>query len=542
MAQVDLTRYARLFIKWLWLFVLAAALSGGVSYMQLRKVPKVYVSSTTLMVGNALQDTNPSGMDFSTAQNLAEVYAQTATSQPILEATVQALKLPMSWQALQSQVLAVHSVGSQTLEIRAVDVNPQRAQLIASEVAAQVIAASPTEAQHAELETRQKFILQQMDDLQTKIEQARADLDQKQKQLGHETSARAVLDLQDEIKATELNINNWQATYATLLQSYGQGSSPNAITVVSPALVPTQPQGPRTLWTVGLASAAGLLLAVVGVLVIEFLDDTIRGKDELEGLLNVPVVGLIGQIAGGNRSEGPSQVLLTEPESAAAEGYRSLATSVQLESASGHYPTLLVTSAAPSDGKSSVATNLAAAMAQNGRRTILVDLDLREPALTKLFGAVDAPGVTTLVGEVDAPPDQYLVNTAISRLKLLPSGPIQKSPEGRGIIPAVALNQFGEYILPRLREQADVVVVDCPPLLAGSDAVVLSSWLDATILVARSGRTRRGALRAARELLEHSHARLVGTVLNAIPEDAIGYHGYPYYPKRKPRGIARLIS
>lgn len=534
MPTVDLNRYLRLLWAWTWLFILAAGVSGGVSYMSVRKLPRTYVSSTTLMVGDLLQNANPNSSDFSTAQYLASAYAQMTTTEPILEATAKALNLPEGWTALQQQVVVVHFPGAQTFEVRVVDVDPQRAQRIAAEVAKQIVAASPTEERRKQLETRQRFVLQQLDDLQAKIQKSKAELDKKQAELAKETSARAVLDREDEIKALQLNIDNWQGTYAKLLESYGQGSSPNDLTIVSPAQVPVFPQGPKTTWNVALAALAGFLLAFVAVLGIEALDDTIRNKDDLEVLGAKPLLGVLAAQKLSERGA-PSLLIVDNPESVVAEGYRALATSVRFVSPAGAPSAILITSAAPSEGKSTLAANLAIALAQIGKKVLLVDLDLRKPALTELFNVVDKPGVTSLAVQPTLVATECFVDTPVAGLKLLPRGPSVTSHDVSTVSSAFIVSRFLERLATELRSQAEVIIIDSSPVLAGSDASSIASQLDSTIFVVRAGVTTSRTFRIACEVLDRAQAHVVGVVLNAVLESSLGLHGYPYYPRSNSR-------
>ncbi len=539
MNTVDLQRYLHVLFKWSWLLILAGGLAAGVSYYSLRKVPRTYVSSTTIMVGDAINDPNPSGGLFSTAQELAGAYADMVQQEPILSATIKALKLPMSWQQLQGQVLVVHNYGADTFEIRVVDIDPRRAQVIAAGLAQQVILASPTEKNRQELESRRAFIQQQLDDLQSKIQAAQQERAQKQADLARETTARGVLDQQDAIKALDLNIADWQKTYSSLLSSEQGGSSPNTLTIVEPATLPLAPAGPQKTTNVALAGLAGMLLAAAVALSMEFLDNTVKSKEELETLVNAPVLGLIAssKLLRQPRSQ---PVLVAEPDSLVAETFRSLAVNLRYASLSQSSVAVLVTSPSPSEGKSTIAANLATALAQGGKRVLLVDLDLREPTLHKFFGVPNQLGLTTLLLNAEAEPSQYVVDTPIANLRLLPSGQIPKGVAPGDLIPADALNRFGEQLIRTLRSAVDFLVIDAPPILAATDALILAGLVDGTVLVTKAASTRRGAARSARIALDRTSARLFGTVLNQAHENDTGLAAYHYY-RRRGRSLGRFF-
>ncbi|MGD9100154.1 MAG: CpsD/CapB family tyrosine-protein kinase, partial [Anaerolineae bacterium] len=175
--------------------------------------------------------------------------------------------------------------------------------------------------------------------------------------------------------------------------------------------------------------------------------------------------------------------------------------------------TLLVTSAAPGDGKSTTLSNLAVTMAQGEKRTILVDADLRRPALHKLFGVSNSQGLTTMAVQESALAEPPLVETGVDNLWLLPSGPLPPNPA------EILGSRRMEEIIAALKTHADVVLFDAPPVIAVTDAAVLGTKVDGVLLVVSAGKTRREHALRARETLERVKVRLVGAVLNNAPPD-----------------------
>ena len=213
-----------------------------------------------------------------------------------------------------------------------------------------------------------------------------------------------------------------------------------------------------------------------------------------------------------------SLVTITDPRSPAAEAYRTLRTNLSFYSLDRPIRTLVVTSPAAGEGKSTAVANLAVTMAQSGRRTILVDCDLRRPSLHELFGLAMAPGLTNLVlEEVAEPPLQA---TSIDNLWLLSSGPTPPNPAdllGAGRM---------EQLLATLADRADIVLLDAPPVVAAADAAILGAKADGVLLVIQAGRTRRDQSERARELLEQAKVRILGVALtNAPRESGVGYYG-----------------
>ena len=198
-------------------------------------------------------------------------------------------------------------------------------------------------------------------------------------------------------------------------------------------------------------------------------------------------------------------VTITDPRSPVSEAYRSLRANLSFYSLDKPLRTLMVTSPAAGEGKSTTIANLAVTMAQSGRRTIVVDTDLRRPALHELFGAQMSPGLTDAM--MAAAGDLPLQKTAVDNLWLLSSGP--KPPNPADLLGAERMEQ----IIAQLTEQADIVLFDAPPVMAAADAAILGARVDGVLLVIQAGKTRRDHSERAREVLEKSRARVVGAAL-----------------------------
>jgi non-specific protein-tyrosine kinase len=206
-----------------------------------------------------------------------------------------------------------------------------------------------------------------------------------------------------------------------------------------------------------------------------------------------------------------SLITLTDPRSPVSEAYRTLRTNLSFYSLDNPIRTLVVTSPATGEGKSTTIANLAVTMAQSGRRTILVDCDLRRPSLHTLFDARSEPGFTNMVlDDTEAP----LQKTGVENLWLLASG--TKPPN-----PADMLGtQKVDKVIEKLMAQADIVLFDAPPIMAVTDAAVLGAKVDGVLLVIGAGKTRRDHAERAKELLEKAKVRIVGATLTNAPKDS----------------------
>lgn len=225
----------------------------------------------------------------------------------------------------------------------------------------------------------------------------------------------------------------------------------------------------------------------------------------------------------------PSDLLVTlsSPRSPISEAYRTLRTNLQFVSLDKPLRTLLITSPGPEEGKSTLLANLAVAIAQGEKRAIMVDCDLRRPSLHKLFGLDHQRGLTTMMLDDKAMNDPPLQETGVPGLQLLASGPLPPSP------PDLLGSQRMDRVLAALKERADIVLLDAPPVIAVSDAAILATKVDGVLLVVSSGQTRRDSVQAAKTRLEKVNARLIGAVLMNVPLDT-GLQRY-YYAKQEKR-------
>ena len=210
-------------------------------------------------------------------------------------------------------------------------------------------------------------------------------------------------------------------------------------------------------------------------------------------------------------------ITLTDPRSPASEAYRTLRTNLSFFSLDQPIRTLVVTSPAAGEGKNTLVANLAVTMAQSGRRTVLVDCDLRRPSLHTLFDLQNEPGLTNqILGEIDEIP---LQETGVENLRLLASGPVPPNPADM-----LGTKRIDE-IIAKLVDQTDIVLFDTPPVIAVTDAAVLGVKVDGVLLVINAGKTRRDQAERAKELLEKANVRIVGAALANAPRDS-GVGGY----------------
>jgi capsular exopolysaccharide synthesis family protein len=301
------------------------------------------------------------------------------------------------------------------------------------------------------------------------------------------------------------------------------GTRDRDFVVVEPATEPLEPASPRKLSNTLVGAMVGFALAAGTAFLFEYLDDTVKTPDDVSQTLGLGTLGIIGRLA---KREEPL-VIVSQPFSPVAEAFRALCTNVRFSNVDRPLRTLLVTSPNLAEGKSITAANLAVAMAQAGLRVVVVDADLRRPRLHQLFGldptrekdTGDRPwwGLTgsLLEGRIDG----MLHTVQVDGLSILPSGELPPNPV------EVLGSQHMQKVLHKLAEQADIVLIDSPPVLPVADATALAQAADGVLLVLHAGKTRRRAARHALESLRQVGANLVGIVLNAVP----AHRGSDYY-------------
>lgn len=213
-------------------------------------------------------------------------------------------------------------------------------------------------------------------------------------------------------------------------------------------------------------------------------------------------------------------ITISNPRSPASEAYRTLRTNLEFSSLDKPIRTMVVTSAAPEEGKSTTLANLAVAIAQAGKKVILVDCDLRRPALHKIFNARSTAGFTDMMRDDALLKKPPLQETGVPDLRLLVSGTIPPNPA------ELLGSKRMEEVIAALLKIADMILFDAPPVVAVTDAALLSSKVDAALLVVSAGKTKRDHAKKAKALLDKVNARLIGTVLNNVKGEASLYQYY----------------
>lgn len=518
METVELRILLRPLRRWWWLILAAAMLAALSGLVYTLSQPAVYRSRTTLIVGSTISNPNPSGTDMYLVQQLAQAYAAIAQREPLQVATMKALG--REW-------LPYYSVdvlpNSQIIEIQVFAEAPEPAREVTAMLAEQLILLGPAGREEQE---RQNFIDSELADLQTAILDTRQEIQQKQQELANLFSAREIANAQNLITALQGKLSTLQANYAALLATTQQGAA-NTLNILEPADLPTAPLDSNLLTNLLIATLLGCVVAAGGAYLIEYLDDTLKSSEEVQEVIQVPLLTVVPFIS--NRNDDSDRVIMLQNAPLAAmEAYRLLRVNLEYMAITHPFRTLVVAGASAKDGKSLTAANLAAAYARAGKRVILLDADLHEPDQQRLFKVPNNMGLTTALRSNEANLESLLHQTPLPGLRLLTTGPLPPNPA------ELLSSHRMTAILSQVKEMAELIIIDSPPLTLVTDGIVLGKQADGMVLVVRSGKTRRANIKQVRLLLNQVQAHLVGFIYNGAPANNLLEHtGYGYYGYRK---------
>jgi polysaccharide biosynthesis transport protein len=322
-----------------------------------------------------------------------------------------------------------------------------------------------------------------------------------------------------------------------------QGLRSSNIRVVDPATIPSTPTRPAKTRNLALACLVGLVGGIGLAFLREYLDNTVKTPDDVETLARLPSLAVVPQFADSNGNGKRRGALLKVssngrekrielvaqhlPKSPTSEAFRALRTSILLSQADHPPQVILVSSALPREGKTTAAANLAVTLAQLGDRTVLVDADLRKPGIGRLLnlGSGKYAGLSSYLAGVSSLDLVSVPHPAIPNLVVIPTGPLPPNPAD-----LLSSHKLADAIA-ELRTKFKFVVLDSPPIMAATDAVILSVQADGVLLVVRSGTTPKAAFVRTRDLLRSVKCRVLGVVLNAVNSNAPDYfYSYRYYP------------
>ncbi len=359
---------------------------------------------------------------------------------------------------------------------------------------------------------------------------------EKQKQEANKLNESAI-----EYSILKRDLDSNRTLYEGLLEKLKEagvtaGLRSNNFRIINAARVPTSPSEPNIPRNLSFALVLGVISGVGLAFLLDSMDNTVRTPEQAQALSCLPSLGMIPlNSRSGNHGATGKRLALTaskevvetvtqvRPQSQMAESYRALRTSLLLSNLGAPPKVIMVTSARPQEGKTTTSINTAIVLAQKGVRVLLMDADLRRPSIHKTLGMGPRSGLSNVLTGSATVQQTIAASPILPNLFIMPAGTPPPNPA------ELLASSNMRDLLEELREQFDHIVIDTPPTLSVTDAVVLSPRADATILVIRSGQTTKQALRRARDILMQVNAHVAGVLLNAVDLTSPDYYYYYEY-------------
>lgn len=506
--------------RWLLFAGAPALVLLAATYVYEHHLPKLYETSALLYVQVPGDRTQPGSTDVVTSQALIPTYSQMILSPVITRAVDRDLAPKYPGYTIEAHSLKVAGLGSTTsapantqlMTITVDDTSAARAATADNTAAAEFIRQIRA-IQRARYKGGARAIQRQLN-----LESA--DIQGVSQQIqNYKGGAGGLGNLRAQLSA-------YQITYQSLLSSsqefnLGRSTALNGVKLFSPALVPTGAIGPHSIRTAVLAGVLALLICLGALLLYDFFDDSPRTPEEIEALTGAPILGTVQQF---DEKRNETQLLTAQHAgSAVSEAYRVIRTNIHFIDVDHPPQTLLITSASPAEGKSTTAANLAQVFAEAGKRVTLVDGDLRRPTLHRLFEVGRSEGLTSMLADTDELNGHHgAIQTEWPNLELIASGPLPPRPAD--LLDSSRMRDLAQHF----GHESDLVLIDSPPVLAVTDAAILSTVVDGVILVVDPARSSKRDLRRTREAIEAVGGRIIGLVVNRLNKRGSSYYYYYY--------------
>jgi succinoglycan biosynthesis transport protein ExoP len=500
---MELRHYIAILWRRKWVIGVTVAVTMTVVVIGTLMATPMYVASTTLRVLTATHGSVEwVNYDIMYADRLMNTYARIATSAPVLEELVHTLGLDKPPQ------IEVHILPStELMQITVEDPDPILAREAANTLAG-ILVAQSRDLYSGGGRSDHEILGEQLAQIEDELSQARREYESLLAQSPEDS---------ERITASSRSIALKEETYAALLEQYERARAreamrANTVSVVEPARVPQAPSRPHKKMNIALGAMVGLAGGMGLAFLFENLDTTLHAIEHIEKATALPILGEIPT------ARGQRQRVLFDGNAPQGEAFRRLRTNILSLDHDAPLRTLLVTSAEPREGKSTIVANLAFAIAQSGRMVVVVDGDLRRPTLHKVFDLPNEMGLSSVLEQGTAV-DEAVQESYIHGVQVLTSGPLPSHPAELLSSPQMTA------LIEQLAQQFDVVLLDTPSLLAVTDAAVLAPAVGGVLLVVGRAQARRGAVQAACQQLADVRATPIGVVVNRTER----HSSYNYY-------------
>jgi polysaccharide biosynthesis transport protein len=523
---MELRTYFEILWRRKWLVLVTLLLTVSATAVLTYLTPSAYLSATTLRVATIGGGVEGSRTDIGYTERLMNTYVRIVTGASVRNQIKEALQLP------ERPSITVESIpNTELMKLNAEASTPVIAQQVAA-AAAEILIKQSRELYTGTGQTTEEILRRQIDQAEAELATSRSEYD---KLAAAATPDTARLDTAGQ------TIELKERTYTTLLDQYERvrlrdALLANTVSVVEPASLPEGPSTPRRDLNLALALIAGIIGGMGLALLFDTLDTTLYTVRQIETATRLPPIGRIPATAGlATLMDTPA----TPATLVAQEAFRRLRVNLLASTTAATGQAIMVTSATPGEGKSTVVANLAIAMARSGRRVVVVDCDLYLPTQHKFFKLANECGLTTVllkqatvVGALQesAFPNLAVItsgpplptSTAIASLRqLAPKAHVQQLEQGAELLGLVGM----KCAIEELKEQFDVVLLDTPALLSVADAAVVAPLVDQVLLVVACTQTQRSDLRAVNEQLETVKLDAIRLVVNRT-QDLRSYKTY----------------
>ena len=519
----SILEYARIILRWAWLIVLVALVAGFISYFLANQQPRVYQSRTLVMVSGGSSSALDSYTSSYLGIQLASTYVRTMLTQP----TIDAVSAELGFKVSAGQISVSQLENSQLINITVTDQDPNRAALIANTLVT-VFADQIEKEQTFRYTELLQGLENELSTTDAQIQDVTLRLADLEVALSNEFVEPDPQDLATQSQL-EANLSQLRSSRSYLYSSYqsiklAEAQSTSTIIMKDPAVPNLSPIQPQPMRSAMLSAVVGAMLVAGLVFLVTLLQDQIRDPDEFPHRWGIPV---LGQIARFNANH-TTIITQAQPRSPDAEAFRALRTNLRFSNIDTPIKTLLITSPSPSDGKSTIAANLATVIAQNEQDVILIDCDLRRPTLHKVFKVSNRLGLSDYFIRSTEKLSGLVKKIGTDRLRLITSGNLPPNPSE-----LLGSKKMAE-MLNLLVKRVDLLIFDTPPILVVTDAMVLAPRVDGVILVIDTKKTKRSAVKHAIEQLRQVNANIFGVVLNNTKSKRTQYYrSRNYYTKAK---------
>ncbi len=529
--DLDLRRILWIGRHWWWLLLLVPVIAGvSAHHFSAKQIP-LYMGSARLQVSPANGLGSADLGSIQTSQSLANTYLVMIPSRPVMTKVVDDLHLPYGPGVLQAKT-SVSIVGSTFLmEIDVADPNPEQAARLANAIAQTFVTytaeqvtqqKSPTrnalDSQIADTNAQIAALEKQINDLESQLKLPVTGTPTAQQNVAIANTQAQLTSLRSTLSDQQLRLNQLQATANQL--DLATVSAQNQVSIFEPAITPTAPFTTGTARRDTLVGVfTGLFLAVAAVIFLEFLDTTINAGTDFLEVASGPLLATIDRVPRLRR--GLDQIfVVTRPTRHAAESIRLIRTNLDFLATAKRGVVLVVTSPGGKEGKSTITANIGMAFAQAGMSVTIIDANMRNPSQHRIFELSNERGMTSLLSDASLPWEDVAVHVA-SNLTVIMSGPPPANPAD------LLSQERWRQRLEDIRAASDVILIDTPPVLNVSDALVAAGKADGVVLVCRSGRTRVEAMGRAAASLRQAGAHLIGIVVNQQSGSRKGYYTSP---------------